>query len=341
MKSIRNLLILFTLLAGAPGLHAEVSLNPDGPQHYTVKQGDTLWDIAGRFLQHPWQWPEVWKANPDIENPDLIYPGDELVLIQTADGPAIRLSRNSGPLKLKPEIRSSAIVQPIPTIPLYKISQFLDESLVLPDSEKDNHQTRVLQSTDEHVVTGAGDKLFVKNLTGTKGEKFGIYRLGAAYVDPDTGSVLGHEALYLAEAVTVESGDPGVAGITKSKREVLPGDLLIPRKDGIVTPTFKPAAPSASVNGKIIKVLDGVSLIGRDSVIVINRGLDAGLEVGNVLLVKQNLSPSQDTQNQGYSSLPLQTAGEVMLFRVFDQVSLGLIMTATLPIRVLDVVASP
>jgi nucleoid-associated protein YgaU len=35
--------------------------------------GDTLWDISGKFLSEPWQWPELWQANPQA---DLIYPGD-------------------------------------------------------------------------------------------------------------------------------------------------------------------------------------------------------------------------------------------------------------------------
>ncbi len=43
-------------------------------QHAVVK-GDTLWKIAGKYLNDPYRYPELAKLS-DIRNPDLIYPGD-------------------------------------------------------------------------------------------------------------------------------------------------------------------------------------------------------------------------------------------------------------------------
>ncbi len=59
----------------------EIVLNPTHPEKYTVMKNDTLWDISGRFLQHPWQWKALWENNPQIKNPHLIYPNDTLFLV--------------------------------------------------------------------------------------------------------------------------------------------------------------------------------------------------------------------------------------------------------------------
>ena len=45
--------------------------------YYTVKKGDTLWGIAGKFGV---ALKELIAANPQIRNPNLIYPGDRVVI---------------------------------------------------------------------------------------------------------------------------------------------------------------------------------------------------------------------------------------------------------------------
>ena len=83
------------LLLIGTAIAQDVSVRSDHPDEYVVVKGDTLWDISGRFLDKPWQWPAIWHANPQIENPHLIYPGDRLRLKWANGQPYLAHSRGS------------------------------------------------------------------------------------------------------------------------------------------------------------------------------------------------------------------------------------------------------
>ena len=70
-------------------------IEADAPNSYTVVRGDTLWDISDRFLKEPWRWTEIWGYNPQVVNPDLIYPGDKLALNYVNGKPTLSLTRNN------------------------------------------------------------------------------------------------------------------------------------------------------------------------------------------------------------------------------------------------------
>ena len=98
---------------------AAVDMRSGHPDTYVVKKGDTLWDIAGRFLQKPWLWPEIWQANPQVKNPHLIYPGDVLSLaylnrvatMEVDAGPRMAPPVNAVPLgEVEPFLRDLTVV---------------------------------------------------------------------------------------------------------------------------------------------------------------------------------------------------------------------------------------
>ena len=89
--ALRSVLLSLLLVLGPGTLAAQdVALNPNRPQTYVVRPGDTLWGIAGRFLSNPWDWHKVWDANKDVGNPNLIYPGDTLRLVEGRGWPRVR-----------------------------------------------------------------------------------------------------------------------------------------------------------------------------------------------------------------------------------------------------------
>lgn len=341
----KNLLaLIFGLLFSGLAFATAVELNPNHPQRYVVVKGDTLWDIAGRFLQDPWLWPEIWHVNPEIANPHLIYPGDVIKLVYVDGKPRLELERGRPTVKLSPQIRSEPIRKAIPTIPLDSIRQFLTEPHVLTREELDR-APYVVSSAGEHLVTAAGDRVYVRGVADEDHRQFVIVREGEPYVDPQTGELLGLEALYVADASVERFGDPATMAVQRSDSEVRVGDRLVPIEEEVTYETsFEPRAPAQTVDGQIIAVLNGVSQIGRNQVVVINRGRREGMEPGHVLAIYQKGKTIDDPVTEDRHdtvTLPDERAGLLMVFRTFDRVSFGLVMRASTNMHVLDVVRNP
>src|SRR5262245_43218316 len=138
-------------------------LRPDAPMNYTVKRGDTLWDISAVFLKDPWFWPEIWQINPQVENPHLIYPGDGLSLAVGAGGDAhVYVSQYSG-ARLQPRLRSEDLEGPIDTMAFSTIAAFLSKPSVVTE-EQVLAAPHIIAFRDGHMIGGEGHEAYVRNL---------------------------------------------------------------------------------------------------------------------------------------------------------------------------------
>lgn len=321
-------------------------LNPRHPDTYVVQRGDTLWDIAAMFLRDPWYWPEIWQINPQVENPHLIYPGDILSLVFLDDGsPAIRLERGlGGTERLSPRVRSEPLEEAIPTIPFELLRAFLSRPAILDPDSLDT--LPYLFAHPDGLLGSAGRDVYVRGTDADAGTVYNIVHQGDALVDPDNGDVIGYEGLFVGQGRVRRSGDPATLFITESAREAQIGDYMIP-EEGITPVNFFPQAPGTPIDGRIVSVLDGVSLIGQYQVIVINRGANHGVAPGHVLDVYQTGEWVRDDVQQKNRffpdkvRLPDEYAATTLVFRVFDRMSYALVMEATREFRVLDTIRNP
>ena len=139
-------------------------------------------------------------------------------------------------------------------------------------------------------------------------------------------------------------GDPATLLLTETTREVRVGDRLLPmRRTGSVT-HFQPHAAPAGTEGRIISVIDGVTEIGPYNVVAINRGTREGMETGHVLKIYQSGKVVRDEisgKRNDKVKLPDEEAGIMMVFSVFEKVSLGLVMEAHRAIHINDIVRTP
>lgn len=324
-----------------------VALNPSHPDTYVVKRGDTLWDIASLFLRDPWYWPEIWYANPQVENPHLIYPGDVLNLVWIDGQPKVQLTRGAaqsgGTEKLSPRVREMGLDEAIPTIPLEVIGAFLGRGSVLQKDEI-RKAPYVVAFREEHLIGAAGNDVYVRGDVAGVDAGYSVVKVGDKLVDPDDGDVLGYQGLYVGAGVIRRVGDPSTLFLTDSGREAMEGDRLIARSASYPA-YFTPSAPAKPVEGTIISVVDGVSQIGQYQVVVINRGTDHGLAVGNILRIWQSGEFADDNDKPGRISrkvrLPDEPAGLSMVFRAYDRMSYALVLRATSEIHVQDTVRNP
>jgi hypothetical protein len=278
-------------------------------------------------------------------------------------------------IRLSPTVRSEDRDDAIQTIPVDAIQQFLSRPRIVTDEEM-SHWPYVVSSYDQHLISGSGSKLYVRGLNDDADEtRYSIYRKGSAYINTrkDPGRVLGYEALYLGDVVIEKRGDPASAIVTLSKQEILNGDRLVIESDEDANYTFVPTTPYQDIDANILSVINGVAEIGQYQVVVVDVGDSDGVEVGSVLGIYQSGNVVRDeiaTESKGnyevdpedwvgdmtksfnnsdlvgylgrtnarpeYVELPEEYAGVLMVFRTFENVSYGLVMSAVSSIHVLD-----
>ena len=343
---MRKSLVALLLLAAGSLAQAEVQLKDGHPQAYTVVRGDTLWDISGKFLRQPWKWPEIWQANPQVQNPHLIYPGDVLNLVYVDGQPRIVLNRGEsrGTIKLSPNVRSTPLAEAIPTIPLEKINSFLLSNRILDSEAQLSQSPYVVAGNAERVVSGAGDRLYARGdfVHGGEGQVYGIFRQGKTYTDPRTGELLGINADDIGTGeVVAEEGDIATLVLSRTTQEVRLGDRLLPTEERSVSSTFQPSEPATPVDGEILDVPRGVTQIGQLDVVTLNKGRRDGLEEGNVLAVYRNGEIVRDRITGESVKIPDERAGLLMVFRAYDKLSYGLVLNATRALEVHDKVRNP
>ncbi|MDH3613505.1 MAG: LysM peptidoglycan-binding domain-containing protein [Gammaproteobacteria bacterium] len=313
-------------------------LAADAPDEYVVQVGDTLWDIAATFLKDPWYWPEIWYVNPQVENPHLIYPGDVLGLVYVEGAQRITNVRGSS-YRLSPEARVTPLTEAITSVSYESISAFLSRGVVIERDEIDALPYLVATKGD-HLIAAAGNTVYVRGTGAQPGERFNVVHIGDKLVDPDDNNLIGYQGIEIGEGTIRRSGDPATMALTGSKREAVQGDRLIPTSVEIPL-NFFPKAPSSDINGQLIAVVGGVTQIGQYQVVVMNRGSNHGLAVGDVLSVWQKGEVVRDRVEGGSVRLPDEQAGTVMVFKVYDRIGYGLVMDATQALHTLDYVRNP
>jgi len=350
-----------------------LEIRPDAPDRYTVRKGDTLWGISGKFFREPWRWPEIWRLNKDeIRNPHLIYPGDVVFLDRLTGRLTIQ--------RLEPRVREEQLAgEAIPSIPPKLIEPFLTRPLVIEYGGLDKAPEIVATELGRYNV-GQGGKVYANGISKSDEQLWYVYRQGRPIVDPDTGNTLGFEAVNLGVARVVKRGEPSTLVITSGTREITRGDRLVAVGPSVVF-NYIPRKPDRMIDSRIARISDGEfdtrsevygdrDLKGEDpwasavadkvgtfrreagplQIVILNKGAADGLELGNVLALYRSVTLSFDKSvgpfymgqpRPANVTLPEERYGLVFVFRTFQHVSFALVVQSSEPVTPRDVARTP
>ena len=328
-------------------------LAPNAPERYTVKRGDTLWDLSSMYLTSPWRWPELWGMNREqVKNPHLIYPGQELLLIKEAGRARLQVAGAGGAPdgdpaagKLQPRVRDlDAQRLAIPSIPNSLIEPFLSQPLVLERGAMDG-APRIIATQEGRVFVGRGDEAYARGIAGDPAVSYNVFRPLRPLYDPDDTvrkNPIAYEAFYLGIANMVRPGEVAKVRIDTSKQEIGIGDRMLPVERQTLE-SYVPKRPGSTVDARVISIYDGVRYGGGGQIITLSRGTNDGLTIGDVLQLWRVGDTRLDRTAPGreFVKLPDEQIGLAFVFRVFPTISYALIQRGTQPVEVGDRASNP
>lgn len=343
----------------------QLKLIDDAPKTYTVIKGDTLWDISAVFLEQPWLWPKLWRVNPEVSNPHLIYPGDILRLSYDENGePVIVIEKSKPSYKWSPEIRKASNDSAVGTLPLEVIAPYLTyESLLTAEELKD--LPVVIGSDEGYRSSVSGFKVYVdQNLA--LANTYAIYSKGEELFNPETDESLGFYMSLTGTAQVLNTGDmdnkvPATMKVNSVKKEIHSGDYVLPvNENQNLSSLFDMKAVDASLRGRIVKATSDNREFGKFEIIMINKGAEDDVSAGNVFGIKRK-SPSVlkgkngptykadasrwdrmvGAGEDGHYNMPEEPLGEIMVFKVYQKASMAIILNTQKPARLQDIVTAP
>ncbi|AAF40568.1 LysM peptidoglycan-binding domain-containing protein [Neisseria meningitidis] len=362
-------------------LAANLEVRPNAPERYTVKQGDTLWGISGKYLYSPWQWGRLWDANRDqIHNPDLIYPDQVLVLRHVDGEPRLGLEQTDGipVVKMSPDKEVSGYGIPAIDVNFYRI--FMRHPQIVSRKET-AAAPRLLSGPEGRLLYTKGTRVYTKGLK--EPGRYLTYRINKNITDPDTGKFLGQEVAFsgivrsldytdsVLEQRSKQAGErpkdneyhtrthplitplrtPSIQPLVVETAisEIQQGDYLMKMPEDTDRFNMMPHEPSRPVQAKIVSVFEGTRIAGQFQTITIDKGEADGLDKGTVLsLYKRKKTMQVDLSNNFKSrdtveliSTPAEEVGLAMVYRTSEHLSSAIILENISDISVGDTAANP
>jgi len=332
------------------------------PDTYTIRSGDTLWDLAGRFLNNPWYWPKIWSFNPGITNPHWIYPGNQLRFFQSGEeapvevtptGPGEPVAQGEAegeepeegePVKeledlSRADMKAAASAEEKDAVAVagpYKIGYVPPRSayarrdaFVTPRELEESGTIRA--AFEEKSMLSTRDRAYASFRKGGQvkaGETYSVYRTEREVKHPVTGEVIGFQSTILGAAKVVAVDEKSVKlVITSSYEPIERGDLLGPWTEKPYRP-IAPKANSKRLDGYIVtSPVEVLTQFAESQVVFVDRGRADGVEEGNKFVVVRAGDPrgAPIDRTTWDESLPKEDVGSLLVVDVKEHASAALV----------------
>jgi len=286
---------------------------PDGSRTHLVQKGDTLWDLAGKNLGNPYAWPQIWELNQWIKDPHWIYPGDPLI-IDLARAVATAETVPEVVANLLPDQRHVAAGTVRRPELGFSFQDFIQLPFIVPEGAEAHFKgsgafTITGNKREDRQYLGEGEPIYLNGGAnqGVKvGDRFLILHIVARkLMHPTIAKKNLGDVVQQTGVVRVTSAQPNgsVAVIERSLDSVQVGDHL----EKFVEPANIPSqlrtditepVKIASDAGMVVYTRDSRYLTAGGDMIIIDKGSNDGLKVGDVLLAARVRSFSTGFDNQ-------------------------------------------
>ena len=310
---------------------------PEGSRTHMVQKGDTLWDLAGKYLGNPYAWPQIWELNQWIKDPHWIYPGDPLV-IDLARAVATAGSVPEAVANLQPDQRRadpSAVRRPELG---FSFQDFIQLPYFVAGGAEGHYKSQgafTISSNkrDDRRYLGEGETVYVNAGAdqGLKvGDRFLVLKTVARQIAHPTSPkrILGDVIQQVGVVrVTLVHPKGSVATIERCMETVEIGDRLvrftepanIPIK--LRTDTADPIKVGAGAP-VVVYARDAKRHTAGGDMVIVDKGSQDGLKVGDVLLaVRVRTFPvgESDGKKGGSTETTTHYLGQAMVVRVDAQ----------------------
>ena len=357
MNSRKTILILVVLLLlFSPTIHTQAEeIEREGDViYYRIEKGDTLWDISNRFLEDPFKWPRIWRQNPYIKNPHLIYPGDTVRI--TPEGIEIvrRKEKEALPVVvlepeeekpetvvvLEPEPEEVAVEEEVRPEARRFVSNFLKWSGFVTKEEL-KASGAIVSAKEEKLLMHEGDFVFLsfRDMEEVKvGDRYTVFRVGEEVEHPVTGTPMGNLIDILGSVViTAVEGDVVEGRIEVSHKEILPKTRVIPFRKPISEVEVIEA--DRSISGYIVSGIEGRKWFSENDIVYIDKGENDGIKKGYLMNIYRKRPPAEDPfAEDRLIALPRKNLGSLLVIDTSGTTSTAIIIKSLTSIKKGDIV---